>query len=308
MKKIIITYGIPASGKSKWAKEQITKYPNTYKRINKDDLRDMIDAGKFSFENEKIILSVRDSLAMKFLQRGYSIIIDDTNFPVGGKHFKRMCEIAELVGDVQVTEKFFDISLTDAKNANCGPYRNEVPEHIIENMYAKHVAHKTLKLQTKYFPKIQKIDYDSTLPDCIIFDIDGTLAHMINRSPFDWNKVGDDIVDSSVKRLNEYIAMAKEHVDEYYNHLLDIIIFTGRDGVCLSETKKWLKDNGIFYDHIYIRPEGDSRKDSIVKKEMYDNYIKDKYNVIGIIDDRDQVVEMWRKLGLTVYQVSYGDF
>lgn len=57
-----------------------------------------------------------------------------------------------------------------------------------------------------------------------------------------------------------------------------------------------------------MRPEGDSRKDSVVKEEMYNEHIKYKYNVKAIYDDRQQVVDMWRDLGLTVFQVDKGDF
>lgn len=38
MIKVIMTKGLPASGKSTWAKQLIEENPNVYKRINKDDL------------------------------------------------------------------------------------------------------------------------------------------------------------------------------------------------------------------------------------------------------------------------------
>lgn len=57
-----------------------------------------------------------------------------------------------------------------------------------------------------------------------------------------------------------------------------------------------------------MRPEGDERKDSIVKQEIYEKYIKDRYNVRFVLDDRNQVVDMWREVGLKVLQVAPGDF
>ena len=83
---------------------------------------------------------------------------------------------------------------------------------------------------------------------------------------------------------------------------------TGRDGIALDKTKKWLDDVGVVYDNIFIRAVNDSRKDSVIKREIYEKEIKGKYNIIAIFDDRNQVVEMWRSLGLTVLQCNYGDF
>jgi hypothetical protein len=52
----------------------------------------------------------------------------------------------------------------------------------------------------------------------------------------------------------------------------------------------------------------DMRKDSVVKQELFERFVRDKYNISFILDDRQQVVDMWRGLGLTVFQVAEGDF
>jgi len=57
-----------------------------------------------------------------------------------------------------------------------------------------------------------------------------------------------------------------------------------------------------------MRKTGDSRKDSIVKREIFEEHIKGKYRIQFVLDDRNQVVEMWRQLGLTCLQVAEGDF
>lgn len=77
---------------------------------------------------------------------------------------------------------------------------------------------------------------------------------------------------------------------------------------CLPETEKWLADNYIVYDQLVMRKADDQTKDSIIKQDFYNKYIKGKFNVLGIFDDRNQVVEMWRSLGLPCYQVAEGDF
>jgi hypothetical protein len=75
---------------------------------------------------------------------------------------------------------------------------------------------------------------------------------------------------------------------------------------------RWLKFHG--FDQRYrpfqllMRPLGDNRPDEIVKEEMYELHIRGKYNVALVLDDRQKVVDLWRRLGLTCLQVADGDF
>jgi len=57
-----------------------------------------------------------------------------------------------------------------------------------------------------------------------------------------------------------------------------------------------------------MRSDGDYRADQVVKEELFRNQVEPKYDVIGVIDDRDKVVTMWRRLGLVCFQVAQGDF
>ncbi len=58
-----------------------------------------------------------------------------------------------------------------------------------------------------------------------------------------------------------------------------------------------------------MREDGDRRKDIVFKKEIYHEFLKDAYDVIFVLEDRDRTVHMWRKeIGLTCLQVDYGDF
>ncbi len=71
--------GLPGSGKSTWAKQMVTENPNSYKRINRDELRMMLDNGYTSNGNEKFVKQVRDMLIVKALTDGKHVIVDDTN-------------------------------------------------------------------------------------------------------------------------------------------------------------------------------------------------------------------------------------
>ena len=133
----------------------------------------------------------------------------------------------------------------------------------------------------------------------ILCDIDGTLAHMQNRSPYDWDKVGDDVVDKTIKEILRTFYSTSEY---------DIILISGRDDVCKQITERWLDKNYIFYDGLYMRKHNDNRPDEVIKKEIYDKHIKDEYDVEFVLDDRNKVVKMWRGLGLKCLQVAEGDF
>lgn len=136
----------------------------------------------------------------------------------------------------------------------------------------------------------------------VIVDIDGTLALRPEREGvrnwFDWARVGEDDPNPPVVELVQVLY------DRYH-----LILMSGRDAVCRPETERWLADNEVPYDALYMRPEKDNRKDSIVKKELYHEHVDGVYDVAWVVDDRDQVVRMWRdELGLTVLQCADGDF
>lgn len=133
----------------------------------------------------------------------------------------------------------------------------------------------------------------------IICDIDGTLAHMSGRSPYDWARVGEDSSDRNVAEVVRRLNTSG----------LWIILFSGRDSSCRRETEDWLRANNIPYDDLYMRPQGDNRKDSIIKRELFEKWVEGIYDVLCVLDDRNQVVDMWRnELGLTCLQVAPGDF
>lgn len=144
---------------------------------------------------------------------------------------------------------------------------------------------------------------DHNLPSCIICDIDGTIALMNGRHPYDDKLVYTDKVNEQVKRILSL-----------YNTLgIEIIYLSGRSESTRTVTRQWLFDNGLWYakggcQRLYMRKEGDYRQDAIIKKELYEEHIKDNYYVEFILDDRNQVVNMWRLEGLLCLQVYYGDF
>jgi len=287
MKKVYILKGLPASGKSTWARQKIQNNKGSYKRVNKDDLRDMLDDGHWTSNNEKFVLRLRDHIIIEALKDGKHIIVDDTN--LHPKHKKRIEQIvkenSDEVGQVQVKEKFFDIELEEAIERDLNR-PNSVGSKVIKKMYNRYIRKE---------PDYK--EHDESLPLAIICDIDGTVARMTGRSPYEWDRVHED------EPIEEVVEILRKFYGNYY-----IIMVTGRDGGCYDITRDWLEDNKIPFNQLYSRPEGDKRKDSDVKEEIYRENIEGKYNVLFVLDDRNQTVERWRDLGLRTLQVDYGNF
>lgn len=302
MPKLIMTKGLPASGKSTWAKQQVLEGNGRVKRVNKDDLRAMIDAGQWSKHNEKQILDIRNRIVDYYLSKGYDVIVDDTNLAPVHEETLRGFTMDDQYSATFEIEDFTDVPLrTCIDRDSARP--NSVGEDVIRKQWKSF-------LKGKYKPYVAP-PYNPDLPNCIIVDIDGTVAHMTGRLPYDYSLVGTDVVDENVANIVRRYAqrdIMSETPDTY------IIIVSGRDDTCKDETLKWLADNNIPFDEFYMRDhtlvdeKGNKLDDTIIKKNIYEEMIKPRFNVRFVLDDRDRVVKMWRKEGLKVLQVAEGDF
>jgi hypothetical protein len=143
---------------------------------------------------------------------------------------------------------------------------------------------------------------ETPMKKSIISDIDGTLALIGNRDPFNPKTVADDLLNNPVANILEVYSKQQEFD-------IAVILVTGRFEKYRSQTETWLAKHHIVYEHLYMRKNGDFRKDTVVKKEYYEKSIRGTFDVLFVLEDRDQAVAMWRKdLGLTCLQVEYGNF
>ena len=142
----------------------------------------------------------------------------------------------------------------------------------------------------------------------IIFDIDGTLSdcehrkHFIigKKKDFDsfYNAMGDDTVKENIRAL----------CNMYFLSMWNVIICTGRPESYKKITEDWLKDNRVFYNELKMRSdERQNERDVEIKQDML-NEILTKFEVFVAVDDRNQVVDMWRRNGITCLQVAEGNF
>lgn len=141
----------------------------------------------------------------------------------------------------------------------------------------------------------------------IICDLDGTLCLIEGRNPYDAANCWSDRLNDAINLiLNNYrIAGNSSATSNSVSRL--IILCSGRSNSDRQPTLNWLKAHNIDYDYLFMRNTGDKRKDSIVKKEILENEIYGKLGVDKIdfvLDDRQQVVDMWRAEGITCLQVA----
>lgn len=167
--KLTMTKGLPASGKSTWAKREVDRSNGKIKRVNKDDLRAMVDAGIWSKQNEKQILEIRNLFVRHYLSCGYDVIVDDTNLTPN--HEEVLRGIAGEQGADFEVKSFLDVPIGTciARNAE---RVNPVPVNAIKSMFRQFVKHNLVK------PYVPPVPHNPDLPNCIIVDIDGTLAHI----------------------------------------------------------------------------------------------------------------------------------
>ncbi|CCF82380.1 phosphatase domain-containing protein [Nitrolancea hollandica] len=132
----------------------------------------------------------------------------------------------------------------------------------------------------------------------IICDLDGTLAILEGRGPFEYERCDTDLPSEAVVELLRAMGAAGHTV----------IFVSGREDSCREKTVSWINRLSLPSEKLFMRKTGDFRKDVIVKREIYEKEIKEHYNVCFVLEDRNQAVRMWRSLGLPCFQVAEGDF
>lgn len=287
MPKLIICKGLPASGKSTWAKAYVKTNPNAV-RINRDELRLMLKDVQFDPKIENIITVAQDVLLSRFLERRNDVVLDNTN--LNPKYWPDLESLAYTLGVEVEWKDFTHVPLSECIERDRKRGAQSVGKKVIERMWRQF-------LREDPPPPV----YVDGKPDAIICDIDGTLALMGDRSPYDASTADQD-------RLNEPVA---DIVRTYIQQGYVVLYCSGRDEKFRELTERWLDKFGLNESgvaRLLMRPTGDNREDSIIKQELYAKYIIGNYNVRFCLDDRDRVVNAWRDLGLTCLQVNYGDF
>lgn len=299
---VTLTTGLPASGKTTRALELVQRGA---RRVNLDSLRLMLDnnpGGKrMSAGYEDGVLAVQDAAVLTLVQAGYDVVVDNTHLVSRIPRRLRKLLHGQVVFDV--------IDCTDVPADVCverdAGREQPVGEQVIRSM-AK-VDKRGWRLTAEWMndapdmPAYTPKPYSRTdLPPAVICDIDGTVAlNDGHRGHYEYDKVSHDKPNVPVAKLVRFLGA-------HY----PIVFMSGRQDSCREATEWWLRHHvpvNVGWE-LHMRATGDHRPDYIVKAELFDAYVRGTYSVELVLDDRDQVVRLWRQMGLTCLQVADGDF
>jgi predicted kinase len=302
MPELVITRGLPGSGKTTWAEQWVQEAPATRRRVNRDSLRRMIhvNAQSATQDTETAITKTAADLVRAFLRSGLDVVVDDTN--LRQRTARNWATLASITGAELVVKDFTDVPLETcaARNeARTGDAR--IPAGVIETMHAKYIANGPLPHPTADAASTtewEPYEHADGLPWAVIVDIDGTISKCGNRDIYDGSKAHLDTPHLDVINI----------IDAYrFEHGYEAIVMTGRSEEHREVTEGWIRDY-FGNSPVHMRPAGDKRRDDIVKHELFNNHIRGKYNIAAAFDDRDQVVALWRAMGIRCYQVAEGNF
>ena len=289
--KAVITVGISGSGKSTWASKQ-----SGYTVINRDDVRVELmerDGKQFSWsgwswKREDEVTKICNTKIAEMASAGIDIIISDTNLNRGRRN-SLAARLKELGYDVSY--QFF--------HGVCAEQHMFVDQCVKNDMKRRNpvgfetIHHQWLQFKENYPESIRKYVPDASLPKAIVVDIDGTVAKKGDRDVFDYSKVH---LDTPIPHVVDIVRRySSDHV---------IIFCSGRDDNCWEETLLWLEANDIPNNALLMRRTGDTRRDSIIKEEIFFKYIAPEYNVTFAIDDRKQMVQLWEDIGVPCLNVG----
>ena len=315
--ELTITVGVSGCGKSTWAKAEVYRNRGDVVRLNRDEIRAMLFPGVAWNKNlENLVKDLQMEGARQALQRGRSVIIDDTNcirntrqkweeFAQMNRVKFRIVQFTTDVKECIARDKARGVACT-----TCGKAPGVmVGEGVIQKQRkdlgerAKEVTPKEYKLTRPYFERTEYLrngGWTVRLPNAKwkLYDVDGTLAnHLGVRDPYDESRVLHDTPWESV------LEMLREDYTKF-----NICIVSGRHDHCGDDTCDWLEMHAAPFDHILMRYSGDNRSDAIVKKELLDELraVIGEDNIEDVTDDRPRVCEMWRSHGIKVRQVHAG--
>ena len=296
--KILVLQGVPASGKSTFARSLVLK-DKSYVIVSRDAIREA--RGDYWIpEHEDYISDIEEFEIRSAIKHNLNPIIDATNLnPKTIAKWKNLAE--ELNANIEF--KMFEIDFATALERDSERERS-VGKKVLERFFRDYFPDQLKAYYTDDRLKGPFYLYNDEKEDCIIADLDGTVCLHDGRNPYDLTRVSEDIPNYPlVQFLKELIC--NKH----------IIFLSGREETnqCRQDTINWLTENICSPDFGYkwellMRDKNNFEPDEIIKERIFHKEIEPKYNVLAIFDDRDKVVKMWRSLGLLCNQVYWGNF
>lgn len=302
---LICPIGIPGSGKT----HSRDMLPKDTLIASRDDIREHIrvmgnlERYKFTKEREKSVSFNVDGIISYGIKNAKEYVyVDETfcNLKNVKSFISKWSDLANI--EWRVAAASYNPDLCHKRNTE----RNaSVPYEVIERMHEGFLeVVRYLDLEEPWLGKAEDYVYDENKLDCIIVDIDGTIADYADlRSPFEWDKVDVDLPKQHViDVIRAYLTV---------NPSIRLVVMSGRDGSCRDKTVAWLDEHMPFWNrnYLFMREADDTRKDYIIKMELLRKHVLPDFNVKAAFDDRRQVVRYWRRAaGIKVFQVEDGLF
>jgi predicted kinase len=318
MSKLVILIGPPGSGKSTLAKAYEAK---GFVRISQDD------QGKG-----------HKKLFEESLSQGKDIVVDRMNFDKQQRDRYRLPALAAnyhiMFYEVVVPRELCYQRCMERNNhptingskawegAGTGSKSLETMEFYKQKQMEEKSKQAESALGT-YFSKYEELHGDElnyefvreklnatiNKPTSIMVDLDGTLCNLNHRLHFvrgegkkDWKSFFESMTEDSI-----YEDVADILMNEYHCGT-EIVLCSGRPEDYRGHTEDWLVKHRIPYDRLVMRPVNNYKSDDITKAMLYRYEIEPRHKVKYVLDDRNQVVNKWREIGLSCFQVRPGDF
>lgn len=246
------------------------------------------------------------------LEAGKDVVVDRMNFNVQQR--AKYLDKAKAKGyttKIMVLHESYDTCLDRCNQRIDHPSikNDETARRAIRMFFAKYE-----RPQPGEADKIDFIYPNRPMYPAVISDLDGTLAdvehrvHHVRRTDgqkknwrgffLDMDK--DPVIDPVYRILSKFQSDNMEN--------MNIVFCSGRPDDYKRITQEWLAKTGLRYSGLYMRPRQDNRQDDIIKEIILDFEILTRFKPLFILDDRDQVVAMWRRRGFMCLQVAPGDF
>ena len=291
MPKLTIMRGASGSGKSTIARRIQERTGAAV--VSRDDIRFAL-FGSYWGEgvDEDAVSDVERAALRSVLASGRDAVSDNTNLTQ--RFLTAIANIGHEHGatiEVLTAPAYLEECL-ERNAAREAAGERSVPEDVVRRQHAQSLKAYRVPDPVHLDPYVA----DLARPQAVVVDIDGTLAIMDReqRGPFDWHKV--DLDDLRFGLANTLIALNRAGVH--------VLLLSGRDSKARALTEVWLEGFGVPHTYLWMRPEGDARPDTQVKRELFDEHVRRQYHVIGVYDDRPSVVRMWERAGLPVNHVA----
>lgn len=333
--KMILTVGIPGSGKSTVADRMKAENPEQVVVVERDQTRtnlfgEKYHRGNFPAKSEAQVTRVNEELMKRALREGKTVIVSDTN--INPRNVQTLAKTARTYS-ADLSFEYFDVAPEECKRRNRARGAaggREVPDHVMDRMisqaYGDDGRLKEMKVgangQVFFVPRStpgsrmldaynKKAEFANPMVDkaVLLVDVDGTLANNAHDAarylhPTDGGKKNFEGFFRSIAN-----APVNSQVRDLANRMreeegLSIVVLTGRSDSHAKELLDFVKRSGIKASRVVAKREGDFRPDSDFKKEILAEFAEEGLVPVHALDDRDTSIRIMEEAGIMVSRVD----